>query len=105
MLEANSAPILSNPPSRYPRIAPEPAQKPRLLDSLREALHSRHYSRRTKFRNGFFHLTHVDLFRLKTPSPPFLCYPIAGRGLRYPNGPGASGPQRREDDDDLYPCP
>jgi len=44
MPEANSAAILSNPPSRYPRIAPEPAQKPRLLDSLREALHSRHYS-------------------------------------------------------------
>ena len=69
MLEANSAPILSNPPSRYPRIAPEPAQKPRLLDSLREALHSRHYTRRTKFRNGFFHLTHVELFRLKIPLP------------------------------------
>jgi len=36
MPEANSAPILSNPPSRYPRIAPAPAQKPRLLDSLHE---------------------------------------------------------------------
>ena len=30
MPEANSAPILSNPPSRYPQIAPEPAQKPKL---------------------------------------------------------------------------
>jgi integrase len=49
MPEANSAPILSNPVSRYPRIAPEPAQKPKLLDRLREALHSRHYSRRTEF--------------------------------------------------------
>ena len=48
MPEANSAPILSNPPSRYPRVAPAPAQKPRLMDSLREALHSRHYSRRTE---------------------------------------------------------
>jgi integrase len=36
MPEANSAPILSNPPSQYPRIAPAPAQKPRLLDSLHE---------------------------------------------------------------------
>jgi len=86
MPEANSAPILSNPPSRYPRIAPEPAQKPRLLDSLREALHSRHYSRRTKFRNGFFHLTHVDLFRLKTPSPPEGCViiPISVGGISVP---------------------
>jgi hypothetical protein len=35
---ANSAPILSNPPARYPRIVPQPAQKPDLLDRLREAL-------------------------------------------------------------------
>ena len=48
MPEANSAPILSNPPSRYPRIAPVPAQKPKLLDRLCEALRSRHYSRRTE---------------------------------------------------------
>jgi hypothetical protein len=31
MPEANSARILSNPPNRYPRIALEPAQKPKLL--------------------------------------------------------------------------
>ena len=48
MPEANFAPILSNPVSPYPRIAPEPAQKPKLLDCLREALRSRHYSRRTE---------------------------------------------------------
>jgi site-specific recombinase XerD len=48
MREANSTPILSNSVSRYPRIAPEPAQKPKLLDRLREALRSRHYSRRTE---------------------------------------------------------
>jgi len=48
MLEANSEPILSNPLSRYPRIAPAPAQKPKLLDRLSEALRSRHYSRRTE---------------------------------------------------------
>jgi len=47
MPEANSAPILSNPPSRYARIATAPAQKPKLLDCLREALRSRHYGRRT----------------------------------------------------------
>ena len=40
MPEANSAPFLSNPISRYPRIAlPEPGQKPKLLDRLREPLH------------------------------------------------------------------
>jgi hypothetical protein len=93
MPEANSAPILSNPPSRYPRIAPEPAQKPKLLDRLREALRSRHYTGRIKFRNGFFHLTHVDLFRLRSPSPSFLCYPFAGGGLRYLDLSGTSGAQ------------
>jgi len=44
MPEANPAPSLSNPISRYPRIAPEPTQKPKLLDRLREALRSRHSS-------------------------------------------------------------
>jgi integron integrase len=48
MPEANFAPILSNPVSPYPRIAPEPAQKPKLLDRLRESLRARHYSRRTE---------------------------------------------------------
>jgi len=35
MPEANSAPIISNPPGRYPRIAPMPAQKPKLPPFLR----------------------------------------------------------------------
>jgi integrase len=43
---ANPMPVPSNPPSRYPRIAPASIQKPKLLDRLREALRSRHYSRR-----------------------------------------------------------
>jgi hypothetical protein len=34
MPEANSEPILSNSLSRYPRITPAPAQKPKLLDRL-----------------------------------------------------------------------
>jgi integrase len=42
MPEANSAPNLSNPPIRYPRIAPAPAQKAKLLDRLREALRCHH---------------------------------------------------------------
>jgi len=45
---ANSIPILSNPINSYPRIAPESAQKPKLLDRLREPLRPRHYSRRTE---------------------------------------------------------
>ncbi len=49
MPEANSGLILSNSPSRYPRIVqPDAGQKPKLLDRLREALRSRHYSRRTE---------------------------------------------------------
>ena len=37
-------------PALHPRIVPppEPGQKPKLLDRLREALRSRHYSRRTE---------------------------------------------------------
>jgi integrase len=53
MAEANSAPIHSNLPSRYPRNSPASAQKPKLLDRLSEALRSRHYCRRTKFRHSF----------------------------------------------------
>lgn len=48
MPEANSAPILSKAVRQYPRVVPKPAQKPKLLDRLREALRSRHYSRRTE---------------------------------------------------------
>jgi hypothetical protein len=67
MLEANSDPILSNPPSRYPRNVPQPAQKTKLLDRLREPLRSRH---------GLFHLAHVDRFRLNIPSPIGACVAI-----------------------------
>jgi hypothetical protein len=42
MPEAYLEPSLANPISRYPRIAPEPAQKPKLLHRIREALRSRH---------------------------------------------------------------
>ena len=45
---ANFAPILPNPVSRYPRNAPRPAQKPKLLELRPEPLRSRHYSRRTE---------------------------------------------------------
>jgi integrase len=41
MPEANSAPILSNAVSPYPRVKPGAATKPKLLDRLREALRSR----------------------------------------------------------------
>jgi len=61
MAEANFALILSNPVSRYPRIAPELAQKPKLLDRLREALRSRSNSA-TFLR---------DILRRKSLQPPF----------------------------------
>ena len=38
MPEANSAPILSNAISRYPRNSPASTQKPKLLERLRESL-------------------------------------------------------------------
>ena len=82
MPEANSAPILSNPPSRFPTLASAPAYKPKLLDRLREPLRSRHYSPRPEFPHGLLHLTLVDLFGLKTPSPLALhscSQPWAGR--------------------------
>ncbi len=48
MPEANSIPVPSNPVGRYPGHAPGATVKPKLLDCLREALRSRHYSRRTE---------------------------------------------------------
>ncbi len=42
MPKANSAPILSNLPSRYSGHAPAATAKPKLLDRLREALRSRY---------------------------------------------------------------
>ena len=35
----------------------------------------------------------------------FLRYSLARKRLRYPNGPRTSGPQRCQNDDDLYTCP
>lgn len=89
MPEANSAPILSNPTNRYPRIAPAAAQKPKLLDRLCEALRSRH---------GVFPLTHVEPLgrkpplpsrervavrgiKMRSPFPTFLCHSSAGGRL------------------------
>ena len=48
MPKANSIPVASNPIGRYPGHAPVATAKPKLLDRLREALRSRHYSRRTE---------------------------------------------------------
>jgi hypothetical protein len=91
MPEANSIPFPLNPVGRYPGDAPAAPVKPKLLGRPCEVLHSCHYIPRTKFCNRFFHLTHVDLFKLKTLSPPFLCYPFAEGGLRYSDRSGTSG--------------
>ena len=56
MPEANSAPFPPNPVSPHPRIIPpDPGQKPKLLDHLREALH-----RRINPRTGEQGRRHVD---------------------------------------------
>ena len=48
MQETRSLTTSSGTPVRHPSGTLEPAQKPKLLDRLREALRSRHYSRRTE---------------------------------------------------------
>ena len=48
MPEMNSVPTHSKSIDEYPGLAPSPIQSPKLLDRLREALRSRHYSRRTE---------------------------------------------------------
>ena len=48
MPKANSIAIPSKAATQCPRVVPKPPQKPKLLDRLREALRSRHYSRRTE---------------------------------------------------------
>ncbi len=48
MPEVDSVHFPSIPVGRYPGHAPGAAAKPKLLDRLREALRSRHYSRRTE---------------------------------------------------------
>jgi integron integrase len=68
MPEANSAPILFPPPSRYPRIALPPAQKPKLLDRLGEALRSRHYSRRTEKSYGHWVKRFIYFHNIRNPA-------------------------------------
>lgn len=55
--------------------------KPKLLDQLREALRSRHYSRRTK--QTYCHWIKRFIYLRDTAS---------GRRLRYQNCPGFAGP-------------
>jgi len=69
MPEANSAPILSNPPIRLPTPASDPAQKSKLLNRLRESLRSRQCSPRPDFLRGLLHLTHAGPVTLNIPSP------------------------------------
>ena len=102
---------------------------PKLLHRLRQALRSRHYSRRTEQTYGHWVQAkeqgrhHIDESLVQKAVrdavsgsrideaghlpyvPAFLCDSPARRRLRYPNGPGASATQGRERGDDLYPCP
>ena len=123
MPKADSIPVLSNPIGRYPGHAPAATAKPKLLNRLREALRSRHYSRRTEQTychwvkrfilfdtkrqpadmaeqgiNAF--LTHVDCHTFRYS----FATQLPRRRLRYPDGPRASRGRRCENDDDLCPC-
>ena len=62
-------------------------QEPRPFGQFRQALRSHRYK-------------HVGR-RL----PPFVRYPFPGGRFQYSEGAGAPWPQRRQDDDDLHPCP
>jgi len=78
--EANSPPILSNLPSRYPRIAPAPAAKPKLLECLFEALRFYYSSATPLLEGGYDIWTIQDLLGHKDVSTPMIYTHVLNKG-------------------------